>query len=128
MLRQYYISLNYGYSKKIVKFIIKSKKFSPININKEKIREILKALRKYKNRYIKDTYIIENISTRNELAHYTFDESDFIKLKGKIWSDIRIFHDFFSDKNYTNQADGYEYLNYIQFDLNGERNFYVDRI
>ena len=53
-------------------------------ISKEKIRELLKVLRICISHYIKDTYIIENISNRNEFAHYAVDYSDFIKINGNI--------------------------------------------
>lgn len=33
---------------------------------------------------LKDTYILEDISTQNEFEHFVIDESDFIKINGKI--------------------------------------------
>ena len=41
-------------------------------------------------------------------------------------SDLRIFHDFFSDKNYAQNGRGYDYLNCPQFVLNGEKYFSID--
>jgi len=55
-----------------------------MNISKEKIREILKSIRLFIAHYIKDSYIIEDISQKNAFQHFAIDESDFVKIKGNI--------------------------------------------
>ena len=53
-----------------------------INISKTKIEAILHKLRLFIAHYIKDVYIIENISKANEFKYYAVDESEFVKIKG----------------------------------------------
>lgn len=80
-----------------------------IVISKEKIRALLKVLRICISHYIKDTYIIENISIRNEYAYYAVDESDFIKLNGNILWVIGIINthnkNLRLEVSYTRNAD-----------------------
>ena len=65
--------------------------------------------------------IMKSNYTSHGIWKQTLDSIDFGD-----GSDLRIFHDFFSDKNYTQNSSGYEYINCPQFVLNGERHFSVD--
>ena len=50
-----------------------------IIISKQKIEEILSKLRNFIAHYLKDMYILENISKTNEYKYYAIDESEFVK-------------------------------------------------
>jgi hypothetical protein len=65
--------------------------------------------------------ILKSKRTSHGIWKQSLDSIDFGE-----GSDLRIFHDFFSDKNYTQNSSGYEYINCPQFVLNGERHFSVD--
>ena len=54
------------------------------NISKVKVDEILHNLRKTIAHYYKDVYRLEQISTQNAFDYFAIDESDFIRIKGKI--------------------------------------------
>ena len=51
--------------------------FSNINISLIRITEILQKLREYIAHYIKDTYILEDISEENRMPSFAIDESNF---------------------------------------------------
>lgn len=55
-----------------------------LNLSLDKIREILMKLRYFIAHYLKDTYILEDISQPNEFHHFAIDESDFTKIDGSI--------------------------------------------
>ena len=55
-----------------------------MNISKEKIRELLNTIRVFIAHYIKDSYILEDISQKNVFQHFAIDESAFVKIKGNI--------------------------------------------
>ena len=55
-----------------------------MNISKEKIREILNTITVFIAHYIKDSYILEDISQKNVFQHFAIDESAFVKIKGNI--------------------------------------------
>ena len=55
-----------------------------INISKIKIDEILHNLRKFIAHYYKDVYCLEQISTKNAFEYFAIDETDFIRINGKI--------------------------------------------
>ena len=63
-----------------------------IDISIDKIREILRALGHYIAHYKKDSYSLEEISTRNVFEHFAVDESDFVRVGGKIFWVIGIIN------------------------------------
>ena len=65
--------------------------------------------------------IMKSKGIEHEIWKQTLDSVDFGD-----GSDLRIFHDFFSCKNYTNEGSGYNYFHCPKFVLNGEKYFSVD--
>ena len=69
----------------VMKFLIYLNKIiQNIIITKEKILKILYKARIYIAYYFKDVYALEDISTQNEFSYFAVDESDFIKIDGRI--------------------------------------------
>lgn len=50
------------------------------------------SIRHYIAHYIKDYYYIEKISSKNYFEHFAVDESDFVKVGGKIFWVIGIIN------------------------------------
>ena len=70
-----------------------------------------------------DNYAI--IKSKNSEYSIWNNECDSIQFGGA--TDLRIYYDFTSNKNYTNEiVDCYDYKNYQNYILNGEKNFSVD--